>query len=89
MELLTILLHDAFFSAIPAIGFAMVFNVPKRFLVYCALAQAHSYHQSFLVPLENETVAMWQMMIPLDSCRMDKASQPMTEATPSFRQIRS
>ncbi|MBB1391699.1 threonine/serine exporter family protein, partial [Shewanella sp. SG44-6] len=40
LELISLLLHDAFFSAIPAIGFAMVFNVPKRYLLYCALAGA-------------------------------------------------
>jgi len=43
-ELLLIILEDAFFSAIPAIGFAMIFNVPKRFLIYCAIggAMGHS-----------------------------------------------
>ena len=40
MSLLLTLLNDAFFSAIPAVGFAMVFNVPKRYLPYCALAGA-------------------------------------------------
>lgn len=40
IELIIKLLHDAFFSAIPAVGFAMVFNVPKRFLPYCAIAGA-------------------------------------------------
>lgn len=40
MTLLFSLLNDAFFSAIPAVGFAMVFNVPRRFLPYCALAGA-------------------------------------------------
>ncbi|GAA5216105.1 threonine/serine exporter family protein [Corallincola platygyrae] len=44
MELLITLLDDAFFSAIPAIGFAMLFNVPKKALAYCgaAAAIAHS-----------------------------------------------
>jgi len=40
MELLLALFNDAFFSAIPAVGFAMLFNVPKRFLKYCAVAGA-------------------------------------------------
>jgi uncharacterized membrane protein YjjB (DUF3815 family) len=40
MTLLLSLLNDAFFSAIPAVGFAMLFNVPKRFLSYCAIAGA-------------------------------------------------
>jgi uncharacterized membrane protein YjjB (DUF3815 family) len=40
MDLLFTLFNDALFSAIPAIGFAMLFNVPRRFLPYCALAGA-------------------------------------------------
>ncbi|GIU45732.1 threonine/serine exporter family protein [Shewanella algidipiscicola] len=40
IELLLKLANDALFSSIPAVGFAMVFNVPKRFLPYCALAGA-------------------------------------------------
>ncbi|KFZ39224.1 membrane protein [Shewanella mangrovi] len=40
MSLLLLLLNDAFFAAIPAIGFAMLFNVPKRFLIFCAIAGA-------------------------------------------------
>ncbi|NKF49636.1 threonine/serine exporter [Shewanella sp. WXL01] len=56
------LLHDAFFSAIPAVGFAMVFNVPKRFLPYCALAGAigHSMRtllMHFDMPIEWATFA--------------------------------
>lgn len=39
-ELVLTLLDDAFFSAIPALGFALIFNVPKRLLVYCALGGA-------------------------------------------------
>ncbi|GAM55483.1 hypothetical protein JCM19231_4382 [Vibrio ishigakensis] len=37
VELLLGLLDDMFFAAIPAVGFALVFNVPKSALVYCAL----------------------------------------------------
>ena len=40
MELLAILLDDMFFAAIPAVGFALIFNVPPRALVYCALLAA-------------------------------------------------
>lgn len=40
MELLLVLLNDACFSAIPAVGFAMLFNVPRRFLIFCAIAGA-------------------------------------------------
>ncbi|MEI6859941.1 MAG: threonine/serine exporter family protein [Shewanella sp.] len=43
IKLVFSLLNDALFSAIPAVGFAMVFNVPKRFLPYCALAGAIGY----------------------------------------------
>ncbi|MFA7083249.1 MAG: threonine/serine exporter family protein [Arcobacteraceae bacterium] len=33
----------AFFSAIPAVGFAMVFNVPKHTLKFCAMGGAIAY----------------------------------------------
>ncbi|ALP40197.1 threonine/serine exporter family protein [Aeromonas schubertii] len=44
MELLWLLAKDAFWSAVPAVGFAMIFNVPPRMLKYCAMggALAHS-----------------------------------------------
>ncbi|MGL5947767.1 MAG: threonine/serine exporter family protein [Aeromonas sp.] len=44
-DLLWLLAKDAFWSAIPAVGFAMLFNVPPRMLKYCALggALAHSF----------------------------------------------
>jgi uncharacterized membrane protein YjjB (DUF3815 family) len=62
LELISLLVHDAFFSAIPAIGFAMVFNVPKRYLLYCALAGAigHSSRtllMQFSMPIEWATFA--------------------------------
>ena len=62
MELLLKLLNDALFSSIPAVGFAMVFNVPKRFLPYCALAGAvgHSVRTFLLhfhMPIEWATFA--------------------------------
>lgn len=44
MELLLLLIKDALLSAVPAVGFAMIFNVPPRMLKYCAIggALAHS-----------------------------------------------
>ncbi|WP_096087672.1 threonine/serine exporter family protein [Agaribacterium haliotis] len=40
MALVLALLNDMFFAAIPAVGFAMVFNVPPKYLPYCALGGA-------------------------------------------------
>lgn len=40
MTLLWLLLQDMFLAAIPALGFAMVFNVPVKALRYCALLGA-------------------------------------------------
>ncbi|MGL4355168.1 MAG: threonine/serine exporter family protein [Aeromonas popoffii] len=44
MDLVWLLAKDAFWSSIPAVGFAMLFNVPPRMLKYCAMsgALAHS-----------------------------------------------
>ncbi|RXJ57665.1 threonine/serine exporter family protein [Candidatus Marinarcus aquaticus] len=41
--ILTNFLLDAVFSAIPAVGFAMLFNVPKSALKFCALGGAITY----------------------------------------------
>lgn len=62
MNLLLSLLNDAFFSAIPAVGFAMLFNVPKRFLPYCAIAGAIGHSSRTLLisinmPIEWATFA--------------------------------
>ncbi|QSX31756.1 threonine/serine exporter family protein [Shewanella cyperi] len=62
MDMLWLLLNDALFSAIPALGFAMLFNVPKRFLPYCAIAAAlgHSFRTALLqleLPIEWATFA--------------------------------
>ncbi|RYV00599.1 hypothetical protein SOPP22_17480 [Shewanella sp. OPT22] len=43
MDVFVDLLDDAFFSAIPAVGFAMVFNVPRRFLIHCAVTGAFAH----------------------------------------------
>lgn len=40
MDGLLLLLDDMFFAAIPAVGFALVFNVPLKALKYCALLGA-------------------------------------------------
>lgn len=40
MEIILRLLEDALFSAIPALGFALIFNVPRRALKYCAILGA-------------------------------------------------
>lgn len=43
MEIYIKYLLDGIFAAIPALGFAMVFNVPKNTLAYCALGGAIAY----------------------------------------------
>ena len=40
MDWLLLLLDDMFFAAVPAVGFALVFNVPPKALKYCALLGA-------------------------------------------------
>jgi uncharacterized membrane protein YjjB (DUF3815 family) len=57
MELLRAIVFDAFWSAIPAVGFAMIFAVPPRMLKYCAAggALAHSFRMlqiHFGMPIE-------------------------------------
>ena len=37
------ILNNAIFSAIPAVGFAMIFNTPKRFLIWCAVGGAFAH----------------------------------------------
>lgn len=49
MELLIALLNDMFFAAIPAVGFAMVFNVPQKALIYCAIGGAIGHGSRFLM----------------------------------------
>jgi uncharacterized membrane protein YjjB (DUF3815 family) len=49
MELLKLIIIDALFAAVPAVGFAMVFNVPKRMLVYCAIGGAFAHSFRFLL----------------------------------------
>ncbi|MEF1228105.1 threonine/serine exporter family protein [Vibrio fortis] len=57
LELLFGLANDMFFAAIPAVGFALVFSVPQRALVYCALGGAIGHGSRYLmmhfgVPIE-------------------------------------
>ncbi|MGB5446287.1 MAG: threonine/serine exporter family protein [Psychromonas sp.] len=49
MELLTLFIADAWFAWIPAVGFAMVFNVPKKMLIYCAAGGAFAHSLRFLL----------------------------------------
>ena len=56
-ELLLGLLNDMLFAAIPAVGFALVFNVPQKALLYCALGGAAGHGSRYLmlhfgVPIE-------------------------------------
>ena len=67
IELLLRFSEDAFFAAIPAVGFAMLFNVPPRLLGYCALAGAMAHAGRFLllqmgVSLELATFAVSVMI---------------------------
>ncbi|CAM3719109.1 hypothetical protein VA7868_01853 [Vibrio aerogenes CECT 7868] len=48
-ELFSGLLNDMFFAAIPAVGFALVFNVPAPALKYCALGGAIGHGSRFLL----------------------------------------
>ncbi|WP_225874265.1 MULTISPECIES: threonine/serine exporter family protein [Vibrio] len=61
MDLLLALLNDMFFASIPAVGFALVFNVPVKALKYCALGGALGHGTRFLllhygVPIEWATL---------------------------------
>jgi uncharacterized membrane protein YjjB (DUF3815 family) len=62
VNLLTALLTDMALAAVPAVGFAMVFNVPRRVLGFCALGGAVGHGLRFLlmaagVPVEWGTLA--------------------------------
>jgi uncharacterized membrane protein YjjB (DUF3815 family) len=62
LSFIGLLLNDAFFSAIPAVGFAMVFNVPKRYLKYCALAGAIG-HSSRTILLQFSMPIEWATFV--------------------------
>ncbi|MCK3657745.1 hypothetical protein A4G18_03230 [Pasteurellaceae bacterium Pebbles2] len=50
MDFLWVLLDDMIFAAIPAVGFALIFNVPPKALIYCAILGAigHSFRTTLL-----------------------------------------
>ncbi|MGF1693087.1 threonine/serine exporter family protein [Photobacterium kagoshimensis] len=48
-SLLFALLNDMFFASIPAVGFALVFNVPQKALKYCAIGGALGHGCRFLL----------------------------------------
>lgn len=57
LDLMLGLLNDMLFAAIPAVGFALVFNVPQKALIYCALGGAIGHGSRYLmmhfgVPIE-------------------------------------
>ena len=61
LDILTLLLIDAWFAWIPAVGFAMVFNVPRNMLIYCAMGGAFAHSFRFLlmhsgIPIEWATL---------------------------------
>ena len=62
MNLFLLLAQDAFFAAIPAVGFAMIFNVPVGALKYCAVCAALGHttrlalHQFAGMPIEWATL---------------------------------
>ncbi len=49
VDLVIGLLNDMFFAAIPAVGFALVFNVPVPALKYCALGGAIGHGSRYLM----------------------------------------
>jgi uncharacterized membrane protein YjjB (DUF3815 family) len=49
MEFLKLIIIDALFAAVPAVGFAMVFNVPKKMLLYCAIGGAFAHSLRFVL----------------------------------------
>jgi len=49
MSLLLALLQDMALAAVPAVGFALVFNVPARMLGYCAMGGAIGHGLRFLL----------------------------------------
>ena len=48
-ELFVGLLNDMFLAALPAVGFALVFNVPQRALIYCALGGSIGHGSRYLM----------------------------------------
>ena len=49
MNFLLLLITDAWFAWVPAVGFAMVFNVPRKMLILCAAGGALTHSFRFLL----------------------------------------
>ena len=49
ISLMLALGNDMFFAMIPAVGFALVFNVPLKALKYCAVGGALGHGSRFLL----------------------------------------
>ncbi|WP_425445069.1 threonine/serine exporter family protein [Zobellella endophytica] len=49
MTLMTGLANDMLFATVPALGFALLFNVPSRALKYCALGGALGHGSRYLL----------------------------------------
>ena len=49
MNFLLLLITDAWFAWVPAVGFAMVFNVPRNMLIFCAAGGALTHSFRFLL----------------------------------------
>lgn len=62
IDFLQALLQDMLLSAIPAVGFAMVFNVPHRALAWCALLGAIG-HSSRMVMMLGGINIEWSTFI--------------------------
>lgn len=58
MELLVSLGDHMIFAAIPALGFALVFNVPVKTLIYCALLGAIAYGTRYIL-MHNGLAIEW------------------------------
>lgn len=57
LDLLWLVIKDAFWSGIAAVGFAMLFNVPARMLVFCAAVGALGHAtRTFLMEELNITI---------------------------------
>jgi uncharacterized membrane protein YjjB (DUF3815 family) len=61
VELISLVLQDAFWSAVAALGFAILFNVPRRYLPACLLCAAVGHGlrtmvMEFNVPIEFATL---------------------------------
>ncbi len=48
-NLFILFITDAWFAWIPAVGFAMVFNVPRKMLIFCAAGGALTHSFRFLL----------------------------------------